>query len=338
MLTLAVETSCDDSAVALLDGTRPLAERTESQTVHAGLGGVVPELASRMHLEILPGLVSELLAGAGADPGDVEVYAATAGPGLIGSLLVGLSWAKAAAFSTGRRFLGMNHIASHLFIHYDPEGAGPVEFPAAALVASGGHTSLFLLRSWDDCEFRGGTRDDAAGEAFDKTAKLLGLGYPGGAALDRLASEGDPGSVFLPSPLDDPKLPEFSFSGLKTAVRTLAEGGAAVPDIAACFCETVSSILASKLVALAESTGARTVMTAGGVSANSFLRRRLTAVCKERGLRLRMPEPRWTTDNAVMVGRAAAFALEVDPSVSSPLSCNAFARWTGRSLEPVCRA
>ena len=336
MLTLAVETSCDDSAVALLDGTRPLAERTESQTVHAGLGGVVPELASRMHLEILPRLVSDLLSEAGVDPGDVGVYAATAGPGLIGSLLVGLSWAKAAAFSTGGRFLGMNHIASHLFIHYDLEGAGPVEFPAAALVASGGHTSLFLLRSWGDCEFRGGTRDDAAGEAFDKTAKLLGLGYPGGAALDGIASEGDPGSVSLPSPLDDPDLPEFSFSGLKTAVKALVEEGASVPDIAACFCETVSSILASKLIALAESSGAKTVMTAGGVSANSVLRRRLAAGCDRRGLHLRMPELRWTTDNAVMVGRAAAFALDRDPSISSPLSCNAFARWTGRSLEPVC--
>lgn len=334
MLTLSVDTSCDDSAVALMDGTRPLAERIYSQQVHAGLGGVVPELASRMHLEILPGLAAGLLEEAAVRPGDVEVYAATAGPGLIGSLLVGLSWAKAAAFSSGRRFLGINHVASHLFIHYD--GTTVVEFPAAALVASGGHTSLFLLGSWEDIRFLGGTRDDAAGEAFDKTAKLLGLGYPGGAELDRMAGAGNPYETVLPAPLDDPDLPEFSFSGLKTAVRSLWEKGMRVEDIAACFCRTVSSILCSKLLTQAGASGARSVLTAGGVSANSFLRSELTGECRRRGFALHMPEPGWTTDNAVMVGRAAAAVLDHDPGASTPFSCNAFARWSGSRLEPLC--
>lgn len=338
MLTLAVETSCDDSAAALLEGTRPLAERVSSQTVHAGLGGVVPELASRMHLEVLPGLVAGLLAEAGASLRDIDTFAATAGPGLVGSLLVGLSWAKAAAFATGGRFLGINHIASHLFIHYGDEARGPVRFPAAALVASGGHTSLFVLESWSDCRFAGGTRDDAAGEAFDKTAKLMGLGYPGGALLDRLAAEGMASRASLPSPLDDPDLPEFSFSGLKTAVRTLLSDGTKPEDVAACFCRTVSSILSSKLVALAAASGARTVMAAGGVSANSFLRAGLAEECSRRRLDLRLPETRWTTDNAVMVGRAAAAALEADPSACSPFSCNAFARWTGTRLGPLACA
>lgn len=340
MLTLAVETSCDDSAVALLDGTRPLAERVSSQTVHAGLGGVVPELASRMHLEVLPGLVEGLLSGAGVSLRDIDTFAATAGPGLVGSLLVGLSWAKAAAFATGGRFLGINHIASHLFIHYGDgeEGRLPVRFPAAALVASGGHTSLFVLESWNDCRFAGGTRDDAAGEAFDKTAKLMGLGYPGGALLDRLAAEGDASLVSLPSPLDDPDLPEFSFSGLKTAVRALLSAGSKPEDVAACFCRTVSSILSSKLAALAAASRAKTVMAAGGVSANSFLRAALVEECAARRLDLRLPEIGWTTDNAVMVGRAAAAALQADPSARTPFSCNAFARWTGTRLGPLACA
>ncbi len=335
MLILAVETSCDDTAAAVLDGTEVLAEAAMGQTVHSGLGGVVPELASRMHLEVLPGLVAGLLGRAGVALRDIDAVAATCGPGLVGSLLVGLSWAKAAAFSAGRPFLGINHLASHLFIHYDGPSS-PVRFPVVALLASGGHTSLFLLDSWRSTRFLGGTRDDAAGEAFDKTAKILGLGYPGGALLDELSVRGDPRAVSLPSPLDDPREPEFSFSGLKTAVRLLWERGADPADLAAGFSETVSRILASKLLAQAGRHGAASVMTAGGVSANSRLRSRLASECSRMGLDLLMPDRPWATDNAVMVGRAAAAVLDSDREACSPMSCNAFARWSGGVLEPLC--
>jgi N6-L-threonylcarbamoyladenine synthase len=332
LLILAVETSCDDSAVALLDRTRTEAEVIRSQTEHEGTGGVVPEIASRLHMEVLPGLVGSVLAKAGRSLGEVDVFAATAGPGLIGSLLVGLSWAKAAAFASKRPFLGINHLAAHLFAHYADGSA--VEFPAVALLASGGHTSLFRLRSgWHDCVFLGGTRDDAAGEAFDKTAKLLGLGYPGGPEIDRLSKLGDPDSVALPLPLEDPGVPEFSFSGLKTAVRLQWEKGARVEDIAASFTATVVRILTSKLFAQAGMCGAKTVMAGGGVAANSLLRETLADGCSRRGIDLLLPD--CPTDNASMVGRAAAAILDRDPHASSSLSCNAFARWSGERLEAL---
>lgn len=216
MRILAVETSCDDTAVALLDGCSAVAERVYSQEVHSKHGGVVPELASRNHMSILPGLVRDVLHDGGMDGlAEIDVFAATAGPGLTGSLLVGLAWTKAAAWAAGKRFLGINHLAAHLFIHYGDKRK--VDFPAVALLVSGGHTSLFRMNSWREILLLGSTRDDAAGEAFDKTAKLAGLGYPGGAALDMVADGGDPGKYSLPSPMADPSLPEFSFSGLKTA-------------------------------------------------------------------------------------------------------------------------
>jgi N6-L-threonylcarbamoyladenine synthase len=334
LLILAVETSCDDSAVALLERTKTLAEVIRSQTEHEGTGGVVPEIASRLHMEVLPGLVDMALARAGKSLPEVDAFAATAGPGLIGSLLVGLSWTKAAAFAMKKPFLGINHLAAHFFAHYSDEES--VAFPAVALLASGGHTSLFLFDSgWYECSLLGGTRDDAAGEAFDKTAKLLGLGYPGGPLIDRLSAQGDPGVVSLPQPLDDPFLPEFSFSGLKTAVRLQWEKGAGVEDIAASFNSTVARILSSKLFAQIDRCRARTALVGGGVAANSLLRRTLTEGCSERGVKLMLPD--CPTDNATMVGRAAAAVLERDPAAQSKLSCNAFARWTGGSLEALVR-
>jgi N6-L-threonylcarbamoyladenine synthase len=332
LLILAVETSCDDSAVALLSGTETVAEVIRSQTEHEGTGGVIPEIASRLHMEVLPGLVSAVLDRAGRKLTDVDVFAATAGPGLIGSLLVGLSWAKAAAFSTGKPFLGINHLAAHLFAHYTT--GGRVEFPAVALLASGGHTSLFLLREgWHDCMLLGGTRDDAAGESFDKTAKLLGLGYPGGPAIDRLYEAGDPRAISLPLPLEDPGSPEFSFSGLKTAVRLQWEKGARIEDVAASFNYTVVRILSTKLFAQVDRHGARTALAGGGVAANRLLRETLARECAKRGIALLLPE--CPTDNATMVGRAAAAVLERNPEARSGLSCNAFARWTGERLEAL---
>lgn len=333
MLLLAVESSCDDSAVAVLEGCRPLASVVAGQSAgHADFGGVVPEIASRMHLRTLPGLVDRALDEAGCSLSDMDAMAATAGPGLVGSLLVGLSWTKAAAWSTGTPFLAVNHLAAHLFVHY---GGEPVRFPAVALIASGGHTSLMLMRGWNDIEPLGSTRDDAAGEAFDKAAKLMGLGYPGGAEIERLAKGGDASSVELPRPLADPDLPEFSFSGLKTAFRLALEAGAHGADIAASFQEAVCGILASKTLRQAELSGAATVLAGGGVTANGRLREMLCEGADSAGLELRLPGRGLCTDNAIMVGRAAAAALEGDPGIRSPLSVNAFARWPGGRLLPV---
>ncbi len=336
MLILAVETSCDDSAVALLDGCRVIAESVATQiVVHSSHGGVVPELASRQHLEILPGLVEEVLAEGGLKGiRDLDVLAATAGPGLLGSLLVGLSWTKAAAWSSGTRFLAINHLAAHLHIHYSHEH--PVEFPAVALLASGGHTSLFSMSSWEDIQLLGATRDDAAGEAFDKTAKLMGLGFPGGAELDTAAEAGDPTAVRLPAPLPDPALPEFSFSGLKTAARLQWEGGAELHDLSASFRKVIVDVLLSKLLHQANEIGAKSVLAAGGVVSNSLLRSELRRRCSIAGLSLHLPAGSHAVDNAVMVGRAAAAVLDRTPEASSPMNVNAFARWTGSFLEPLC--
>ena len=331
MRILAVETSCDDTAVALLSSCGAIAERVHSQEIHEDHGGVVPELASRDHMKVLPILVNEVLQS--ADSSEIDVYAATAGPGLVGSLLVGLSWAKAAAWSSGKRFLGINHLAAHLHIHYCPDR--PVDFPAAALIVSGGHTSIFRMDSWKSAVLLGSTRDDAAGEAFDKTAKIMGLGYPGGAFLDAAADDGDPSAVRLPSPMGDRTVPEFSFSGLKTAAKLAWEAGASVPDLSASFRRTVVDLLTSKLLHQARRIRARSVLVAGGVCANSLLRKELRLECRQQGFSLFLPDRVHATDNALMVGRAAAAVLDRDPGASSPNSCNAFARWSGDLLEPL---
>ncbi len=289
MRILAVETSCDDTAVALLEGCSAIAERVYSQEVHSKHGGVVPELASRSHMKILPGLVSDVLLAGGMDSLErIDVFAATAGPGLIGSLLVGLAWSKAAAWAAGKRFLGINHLAAHLYIHYGQKRQVP--FPAVALLVSGGHTSLFRMSSWQEILLLGSTRDDAAGEAFDKTAKLAGLGYPGGAALDIAADSGNPENCSLPSPMADPSLAEFSFSGLKTAAKLLWEEGVDLNDLAASFRKTVVDILVSKLMYQCKELGAKSVLAAGGVTANSLLRKVLRQECTARKLELFLPD------------------------------------------------
>lgn len=333
MLILAVETSCDDSAAAVVDGDgRVLSEAVRSQAEHGDHGGVVPEIASRLHMSVLPGLVRRVLSEAATPIDRMTALAATAGPGLTGSLLVGLSFTKAAAFALQKPFLGINHLAAHLHVHY----GSPVEFPAVALLASGGHTMIFHMTSWNRCTLLGTTRDDAAGEAFDKTAKLMGLGFPGGREIDRLAGKGDPDSVALPSPLGSRRNPEFSFSGLKTAVRLAWETGDLAPeDLAASFRKTVCDILVSKTLYQAQRLGARAVLAAGGVSANSLLRSQLAEACSKRGLQLFIPEARHTMDNAVMVARAALSVLHGEPSACSALSCNAFARWNGKELSPL---
>lgn len=333
MLLLAVETSCDDSAVAVLDENgNALAELVSTQVVHNAHGGVVPEIASRLHMTVLPGLIREVLEKSRTSLNDIDVFAATAGPGLTGSLLVGLSWTKAAAFALGKPFLGINHLSAHLHIHH----SSPVEFPAVALLASGGHTMIFYVPSWKECFLLGTTRDDAAGEAFDKTAKLMGLGYPGGRIIDELSENGNPCAISLPSPLNSKRLPEFSFSGLKTAVRLVWENENVSPeDLSACFRKTVCDLLVSKTMYQAGKLQAKSILVAGGVSANNLLRSRFKQECEKRGMTLFLPPIEHTMDNAVMVGRAALSALEADPSAHSPASCNTFARWHGKILAPL---
>ncbi len=335
MNLLAVETSCDDSAVAVLDENGTVAaELVSTQMVHSRHGGVVPEIASRLHMTVLPGLVREVLSQAGTSLKDIDCFAATAGPGLTGSLLVGLSWTKAAAFACAKPFLAINHLAAHLHIHYN----SPVEFPAVALLASGGHTMIFHMLSWNECLLLGTTRDDAAGEAFDKTAKLMGLPYPGGKAIDQLAGKGRPDSVALPSPISSKRLPEFSFSGLKTAVRLAWESGTVTPEnLSASFRKTVCDLLVSKTMYQAGKLGAKSVLIAGGVSANSLLRTSFKLECGKRGISLFVPEIKHAMDNAVMVGRAALSALEEDPAAQSSTSCNTFPRWHGEKLSPLSR-
>ncbi|MBD3276945.1 MAG: tRNA (adenosine(37)-N6)-threonylcarbamoyltransferase complex transferase subunit TsaD [Candidatus Aegiribacteria sp.] len=335
MRVLAVETSCDDTAVALVEDGRSRCEKVHSQSIHTLHGGVVPELASRGHAELLPRLVEMVLQECGISSIDqIDAMAATAGPGLIGSLLVGLSWTKAAAWASGIRFLAINHLSAHLHIHYGTEK--DVDFPAVALLVSGGHTCIFRMDSWECALLLGATRDDAAGEAFDKTAKVTGLGFPGGAELDRVAEMGDADKVSLPSPMADPSLPEFSFSGLKTAAKLAWEKGARLEDLAASFRSTVVDLLVSKLMFQCERTGAKTVLAAGGVSANSLLRTELKLACEERGCRLLLPSVKHATDNALMVARAAEAVLRRRGDASSPISCDAFARWTGDRLYPLC--
>lgn len=335
MLILAVETSCDDTAVAVLEDTRIIHQEIHHQKIHEQHGGIVPELASRSHLISLPVLAKEVISKASVKYEDIDVFAATAGPGLIGSLLTGLSWSKAMAFALKKRFLGINHLAAHLFVLYPlPDSES---FPSVALLASGGHTGLFFLKNWYDCSLLGATRDDAAGEAFDKCAKLMGLGYPGGAEIDRIAELGDPEILKLPSPLSEPTLAEFSFSGLKTAAKITWEDGVSPENLAASFRKTVVDILLAKTISAAKRLQARSVMLAGGVTANSLLRKKFSEVCLEEGLEIYIPEKELATDNAVMVGRAAAAILSENPDSRSDLTCNAFARWEGNRLEALVR-
>ncbi|MBD3369309.1 tRNA (adenosine(37)-N6)-threonylcarbamoyltransferase complex transferase subunit TsaD [Candidatus Fermentibacteria bacterium] len=332
-MLLAVETSCDDTALAVLDDWRVIHSEVAGQDAHHRHGGVVPEIASRLHLDVLPGMADRALDSSEISLSEIDALAATAGPGLIGSLLVGLSWTKSLAWAMDKPFLAVNHLAAHLFSCY--RGPGSIVWPAVALVASGGHTCTFLMGSPSDLRLLGSTRDDAAGETFDKIAKLLGLGFPGGPGIERLAEKGDPDSIDLPSPLGDPSDPDFSFSGLKTAARLRWEAGVSPEDLCASLQRVITDLLAEKLLYQAELHQADSVVAGGGVLANRRLRELLEELCARRGLNLYLPPPAMTTDNAIMVGRAALTALHHKPESKSPISVNAFARWTGEELSTV---
>ncbi len=332
MLILGIESSCDDTSAAVVEeGTLVRSSVVSSQDeIHGLYGGIVPELASRRHIEMIAPVVEEALGRAGVTLDDIEGIGVTVGPGLVGSLLIGLSFAKAVGYAKSIPFVGVNHIMAHPLAAFLADGsddgdAGP-EFPLLALVVSGGHTSLILYEGFNTARVVGSTRDDAAGEAFDKVAKLLGLGYPGGAVIDRLAREGNPKAVPFKRPYLDRGSLEFSFSGIKTAVlhhlkkleRKPAEDE--IKDIAASFQEAVVDVLVRKMEWGAEETGVNTIVAAGGVACNSRLRQRLSGMAIENGLKLTIPPPAFCSDNAAMVALSAFHILREG---SEGLSLNA---------------
>jgi N6-L-threonylcarbamoyladenine synthase len=301
---LGIESSCDETAAAVYDGSRGLLSSVvaSQDAIHGAYGGVVPELASREHLKSVVPVVEKALSDAASGRDDIDGIAVTAGPGLIGSLLVGLCFAKSLAFAWGVRIFGADHLESHIRAVFLER---QVEFPYVALLVSGGHTSLFRVEGWNEARQLGGTLDDAAGEAFDKGAKMMGLGYPGGAVIDRLAAGGDPSRYAFPRARLSADSADFSFSGLKTALRTFlasAEGKAArIEDVCASFQEAVADILAVKAIDAARREGVPRLVLSGGVSANS----RLRALSLERGaaagVEVSLPAKRFCTDNAAMV-------------------------------------
>ena len=313
-IILAVESSCDETAVAVVaDGRAVLSSEIASQIAkHAQFGGVVPEIASRMHVEALDALADRALRRANVDPGDIDAVAVTNGPGLVGALLTGLSWAKSYAYARDLPLVAVNHIEGHVSANYV---AHPwLEPPFVCLVASGGHSHISLVRDYGQYETLGRTLDDAAGEAFDKVARVLSLPYPGGPLLDRLAETGDDRAYTFPKPkLDEPY--DFSFSGVKTAVIQMAHNlrqrgeDIRAADFAASFRRAVVEELTGKAVAAARAAGVKKIAAAGGVASNLLLRRELTRRGEAAGMAVFLPPPILCTDNAAMIGSAAFYRL-----------------------------
>ena len=312
-VVLGIETSCDETSAALLvgEGSRPeLASLVIlSQDIHKVFGGVVPELASRAHLATLPAVVERARAEAGVGWSAIDAVAVTAGPGLVGALLVGVAYAKALAYARDRALIGVNHLEGHLFapLVEDPE----LEPPFVALLVSGGHTLLLDVPAWGRYRLLGTTRDDAAGEAFDKVATLLGQGYPGGAAIERLAAQGEPGRFTFPRPMRDEGF-EFSFSGLKTAVLHAVRASTDLErdrvHLARAFQDAVLDVLVTKLARAVRTTGYGTAVLGGGVACS----RALSALAAERlrgSARVAVASPRLNADNAAMIARAGWYRL-----------------------------
>ncbi len=326
MLVLGIESSCDETAAALVeDGRRILSSVVASQDdVHGKYGGVVPELASRKHIVSILEVIETALSRAGVKIGDVNGIAVTRGPGLIGSLLVGLSTAKALGYAEKIPFVGVHHIEGHLTAAL--LGAEPGDFPLVGLVASGGHTSLYQVPAKGTYKMIAQSRDDAAGEAFDKVAKLAGLGYPGGPAIDRTAQGGNPRAIKFPRPAMH--TPDFSFSGLKTSVDLwIREHGLpkdqALADLAASFQEAVVDVLVTKLFETAEREEVSCVAVCGGVARNSLFRKRLEKETSSRGFRIFLAPPDLCTDNAAMI--AAAGYARLARGEKDDLTLNAIA-------------
>jgi len=316
MLTLGIESSCDDAAVAVIETSAPGNATVLSSTVanqddiHRAYGGIVPELASRNHVVTIVPVIERALSDARCTLADIGGIAVTSGPGLVGSLLVGLMFAKGLAQATGLAMVGVNHIEGHLLA---PLLENRIAMPYLALVVSGGHTALFAVEDFGCYRRIGRTRDDAAGEAFDKVAKLMGLGYPGGRAIDELSRRGNRKRVRIPRAHVKGAPMDFSFSGVKTSVATLlasAAGRAERPeDLAASFQEAVVDMLVKPTIAAARELGADTIALTGGVAANSRLRERLAEAAGADGRRLVAPALKYCTDNAAMIALAGSYRL-----------------------------
>jgi N6-L-threonylcarbamoyladenine synthase len=310
---LGIETSCDETAAAVVDDGRLVRSSVVASQadLHARYGGVVPEIASRAHVELICDVIEESLVEAGASLDELDAVAAVRGPGLAGALLVGVSAAKAISLAGALPYVGVHHHEAHLYAAMieDPQ----LEPPLVTLIVSGGHTLLVAMEDHGRYRVLGQTVDDAAGEAFDKIARFLGLGYPGGPAIDRLAREGDPEAIRFPRPMRTDGY-DFSFSGLKTAVVQYVRKHpeSEVADIAASFQAAIVDVLVDKLVAAARETGIGTIVAGGGVAANSLLRDRLTDLADAGDLRVVLPSVALCTDNAAMVAAVAAYRLAAD--------------------------
>ncbi len=310
-LLLAIETSCDETAIAVLRGRELLTSEVASQVAaHQPYGGVVPEVASRHHLQRAPQLLTRAVAAAGISLGEVAAFAATSGPGLASSLMIGASLAKGLALGFGKPYLAINHLEGHLL---SPFFAGNDEIaPNVSLIVSGGHTLLVVVDGVGKYRVIGRTLDDAAGEAFDKVGKMLGLSYPGGPEIERCAREGDPARFALPRSMLNSGDANFSFSGLKTAVRYMLPKTSAedLSDLCASFQCAVVEVLVAKTIAAARASKRSLVTVSGGVSCNEELRRQMSLGCERAGLELRFAAPALCTDNAAMIGFAAQLHLE----------------------------
>jgi N6-L-threonylcarbamoyladenine synthase len=331
MLVLAIETSCDDTGAAIvLNGRKILSNVVSSQiSVHQKYGGVVPELASRRHIESIVPVVTEALETGKVTLREIDGIAVTQGPGLVGSLLIGLSFAKSLSFVTRLPFVGINHIEAHLSAIFLEEK--PPRFPFIGLVVSGGHTSLFRVDGFGKYKRLGQTRDDAAGEAFDKVAKLLGLGYPGGPIIDELSKSGNPKAIRFPRPSLGKNSLDFSFSGLKTAVVNYVKfhpkptGGYPedlIWDIVSSFQEAVVEVLVKKTLQATQNQGLRRVVLSGGVAANRRLREKIREETSQKKVKVYIPSPSFCTDNAAMVGVVGYEYLK--RGIQSPYTLNAF--------------
>lgn len=340
MRVLGIETSCDETGIAVYDGDRGLlAHALFSQVdLHAAYGGVVPELASRDHVIRTVPLVRTVLKEAGLSGRDIDAVAYTAGPGLIGALLVGAAIGRSLAYAWGVPAIGVHHMEAHLLAPMLEDPAP--DFPFLALLVSGGHTQLVRVTAPGDYELLGESVDDAAGEAFDKTAKLLGLGYPGGPAISRLAEQGRPGRFEFPRPMTDRPGLDFSFSGLKThALVTVRDAGGETiddqtrADIAHAFVEAVVDTLAIKCRRALKQTGLKRLIAAGGVSANTQLRARLAELTAELGVQVYYPRPEFCTDNGAMIAYAGYVRMKAGQR--EPLGFQAHARWPMQELDEL---
>ena len=337
MIVLGLETSCDDTGVALYDSDRGLlAHKLYSQMVHADYGGIVPELASRDHIRKLLPLVRAVLTEAGIAGTDIDGVAYTTGPGLAGALLVGASVGRALAWTWQVPSIGVHHMEGHLLSPMLEENAP--EFPFLALLVSGGHTLIADVRGLGQYTILGESVDDAVGEAFDKTAKLLGLDYPGGPAISRYAESGRPGIYEFPRPMTDRPGLDFSFSGLKTAVATAVDGltlsEQTIADVARAFQEAAVDTLVIKCRRALEQTGRAQLVVAGGVSANRYLRTAMQTMAQSHGVTVFYPRPQFSTDNGAMIALAGTLRMQAGQQ-DKGLAFYAHPRWSIDELEPA---